>query len=168
MADPELSEKTTPNAGVNVDISPYVHAAAGMNEVEQNRYFQREAVAFVRKDPGRAARLYGQKFLNYFNYRNELATTAEASKWKDLTVLFTYGALLTLVVMRLFRARRMPLRRQEVFTLTLYVLNGIFAAVFFTRIRFRLPFDILLILVVAGFLGRLIERRGLSETRRTN
>jgi hypothetical protein len=37
------------------------------------------------------------------------------------------------------------------------VLNGAFAAIFFTRIRFRLPFDWLLICIAGIILAHLIQ-----------
>jgi hypothetical protein len=39
----------------------------------------------------------------------------------------------------------------------LYFGNAFMSAIFFTRVRFRIPFDFLLIFLAAVFVGRLIE-----------
>ena len=44
------------------------------------------------------AKLYSAKFLNYFNYRNELATKHEQNRIYDLIMLATYYPLLILSV----------------------------------------------------------------------
>lgn len=151
------SENTTPNAGVNVDISAYRARAGGMNEIEQNRFYTGEAVRYVLRNPVRSARLYARKFLNYFNYRNQLRISSESSTARDAIMLLTYGIVLLLAAVRLVLAARFPLSRYERFVFLLYLLNGAFAAIFFTRIRFRLPFDLLLISVSAIFLSRIVE-----------
>jgi hypothetical protein len=95
--------------------------------------------------------------LNYFNYRNKLLTKTEMSAFREFLALATYGSLLLLVMVRLSMARRLPLDSFERFALMLYVTNGAFAAIFFTRVRYRLPFDLLLQAVIAIFAGRLLE-----------
>ena len=89
--------------------------------------------------------------------------TAESPLWRDLVMLVTYGFLLLLTAARLALCRRFPLDEYERLALLLYVLNGAFAAVFFTRVRFRLPFDFLLISLCALFLAQLLERRAESR-----
>jgi len=148
------SEDTTPNAGVNVDITKYAKEASGLNEVARNRYYTAEALKYVKNNPGRAVRLYLFKFLNYFNYRNRLKTRSESSRLRELVMLLTYGPLFLAGLARVALARRLPLSRYERFALLLYGLNGAFSAVFFTRIRFRVPFDFLLISVCAVFFAR--------------
>ncbi|MBN1558597.1 MAG: glycosyltransferase family 39 protein [Lentisphaerae bacterium] len=145
-------ETTTPNGGTTVDISAYRARAEGLDEIERNRFYTRRALAWIRAHPRRALRLYALKFLNYFNFRNELYVRREGTAPRDLAMLLTYGLLLALTAARLAASRRRPLTRFERFALLLYVLNGAFAALFFTRIRFRLPFDYLLIGTAAGLM----------------
>jgi hypothetical protein len=147
---------TTANAGVNVDLSAYKPSDSSMNEAELNRYYTAHAFRFIKQHPGRVARLYLLKFLNYFNYRNQLYTKFEAGFTRDLVMLVTYGALLLCVVLRLVTARPPP-DRFEKFLIILYVLNGAFAAIFFTRIRFRVPFDLLLVVVAAPLLAKTLR-----------
>jgi hypothetical protein len=156
------SENTTPNAGPSADISRYLEASTGMTEVEKDRFFARQAVAFIRDNPAHAAKLYVLKFLNYFNYRNNLWVKAEQSRLRDWISLLTYGPLLALALVRLAQVRKTPLSRFELFALLLYVANGAFSAILFTRVRYRLPFDMLLIAVCAAFLGDRVTRAGAS------
>ena len=153
------SENTTLNSGNQVDISRYTPDARLPDEVEVDRYFRGKAIEFIREDPARAARLYVLKFVNYFNYRGELATKAESSGARWALILITYGPLLLIgLPLRAFLVRKIPLSRLELFSIVLYVLNGAFAAIFFTKIRFRMPFDYLLIAVVATLLGSAVSR----------
>ncbi|MFC1453318.1 hypothetical protein ACFLSJ_08255 [Verrucomicrobiota bacterium] len=145
------SANTTPNSGVNVNIAPY-EPVVPLDEAERSRHYARRAMEFVRAHPFHAARLYALKFLNYFNFRNRLYVRQESSGLRDAVMLLTYGGLLCLAVLRVVFHRRFPLSQYERFALALYVLNGAFAAVFFTRIRFRLPFDWLLVSVGAVWL----------------
>jgi 4-amino-4-deoxy-L-arabinose transferase-like glycosyltransferase len=144
------SEGTRPNAGTIVDISRYKEQAAGMGEADADAYYRDEALDWIRDNPGRAAGLYLQKVLNYFNFRNELVTQSEASPLRDLLVLLTYGPLLLILLARLALKRRFPLDPTEWLWIALYLLSALTTAVFFTRIRFRLPFDFLLILLAAA------------------
>lgn len=149
------SEFTRPNSGVAVDLSRYEAQVQGYNEVETSRAFQRFAVEWVKAHPVDAARLYVQKALNYYNYRAETVTEQPGSKWKDGLMFVTYYPLLLLVLFRLMLARRLPLSRMEGLLLGLYVVNGLLAALFFTRLRFRLPLDGLLMTLAIIALGRL-------------
>ena len=159
------SENTTPNAGVNVDITRYVAETHGMNEVEADRHFTRAALRFMRQHPARAATLYAGKFLNYFNYRNRLYVQSESSRARDLAALLTYGPLLLVAFGRILFRRRIPLTPFDRFALAFYLLNAAYAAIFFTRIRFRLPFDFLLICVCAGFLAKAARPAGAGNAR---
>jgi len=69
-----------------------------------------------------------------------------------------YGLLTSILVVRLALGRRDPLSSLEVLLLALYLGGGMAYAVYFTRIRFRLPFDWLLIVVDALFLARVLAR----------
>jgi hypothetical protein len=155
------SENTTPNAGVNADISRYTEEAnrLGLNEIERDNLYTERALEYVRSHPWQSLALYGQKFLNYFNFRNELATRSEASVARDLLMLVTFGPLLSLVLVRFCLWRRFKVSPLEAFFALLYVTSGLFCAVFFTRIRFRVPFDFLIIAIVAMFLHEVIRAR---------
>jgi 4-amino-4-deoxy-L-arabinose transferase-like glycosyltransferase len=148
------SENTTPNAGSGVDISFYRSTAREMSETERDSYYTGAAIDYVAKHGARSLCLYAGKFLNYFNYRNNLTTKSEEDPWKDRLMLLTYGLLLVLASARLAMVRKWRLTEYEKFAYLLYFLNGAFSALFFTRIRFRIPFDFLLITICAIFLAR--------------
>jgi hypothetical protein len=158
------SEHTTPSSGV-VDISKYEAEARHMTEVDRDRYFRKEALAFMREHPGRTARLYVLKFLNYFDYENRIRTEQETSRWRSILALVSYWPLLALgLVIPLLFYKKIPWRPFQGYFLLLYVLNGAFSAVFFTRVRFRIPFDVLLICSAVVFADRLLaDRKGKAE-----
>lgn len=149
------SPHTVPDAGTMVGIGDYREAANGMSELARDRYFRQEALAFILNHPAAAVRLYLLKVLNYFNYRNQLVTQVSGLSLANGVMLLTYGSLLLLGLVRLGLARRFPLTGFEWLLVSVYLLSALVTAVFFTRIRFRLPFDYALILLDAMFLERL-------------
>ncbi len=154
------SENTTPNAGVNVDLSEY---SSDLNEIQKDRHYRSSAIQYMRANPLHSMKLYCLKFLNYFNYRNKLFVASEGSQMRDIAMLITYGGLLLFSIIRLVLIKRIPLSRFELFAFCAYVMNGAFAAVFFTRIRFRLPFDWLLVCIAGIALSHLVH--AISESR---
>lgn len=159
------SEHSGSNSGVNVDLSSYQVQTKAMGEVEKDRFFRSSAIAWVQSHPGDAAGLYLRKWLNHFNFKNKLATASEAGGGKDLVMFCTYYSLCLLVILRWVSTRFTPFSRIELALLLIYVGNAFASAVFFTRIRFRLPFD-LLFLVPAAVLGALVL--GWWKSRRTH
>lgn len=153
----------TGGSGVNVDLSEYdrVIDDRGLDEVEADRYRRSTAVAWIADNPGRATTLYGQKLLNFFSFRNELATGGQRSLAVDAISAVSYYGLLALFALRLLAWRRIPLLRGEGLLSATYVVYAVASAVFFTRIRFRMPVDQLLMIVVAcGFARWVAIRRG--------
>jgi 4-amino-4-deoxy-L-arabinose transferase-like glycosyltransferase len=163
------SENTTPNAGTNVDISGYKAQAQGMDEIDRDRFFQAKAFEYIRSHPLDSLKLYFFKVLNYFNYRNELVTSGESSPAKDALVLLSYGPLLIVFLIRLALVKLVPPTSFELLLILLYFFGALTNALFFTRIRFRVPFDFALIMVVAINLARIIDlafsRSGMSAIR---
>jgi hypothetical protein len=149
------SARTTANSGViDADvISLCKRARADMNGIELDRALSLCATDWIRENPGSAAKLYAAKVVNYFNFRNELATKNASSSWSDWLLFATYYPLLSVAAVRLFVIRRFPLSNVEVLIYLLYLGNAFISAIYFTRIRFRIPFDFLLIAVVAGFIA---------------
>jgi hypothetical protein len=143
------SENTTPNAGVNVDVRRYLREAGPLGEVDRDALLRHRAFEWIEGHPLEAAGLYLAKVANYFNYRNELFVRSEGTSLADLGLAVSYGVLLALVLARLMVARRWPLSAFEVLLVSTYALSALATAVAFTRIRFRVPFDLLLILQAA-------------------
>ncbi len=155
------NENTRPNAGTNVDISKYINEAhqKGLNEIEEDRFYVSKAIEFIFNNKIYAAKLYLMKFFNYFNFRNELATKAQASLIKDIIMFLIYIPLLIIFLMRLITFRFIQGSKIEWYFVILYISFGMISAIFFTRIRFRIPLDFLLIGIATLFLYQIFERK---------
>ncbi len=147
-----------PNSGVNADVSAYTRVAAGMPEAERDRYYRRQALAWVQAHPGAAIRLYLRKVLNYFNFRNELFVRAESSTLRDAVQFLVYYPLLLAALARLLMRKRFPMTSAEGLLYLLYFGNALLSAVFFTRLRFRVPFDFLLAAMAGTFIARWLDK----------
>lgn len=157
---------SSPNAGVTEELTEYYFSGGrelGLDEVDRDNHFRAEVVDYLVENPFRAGGFYLLKVLNYFNFRNELRTEGESGALRDFVMLVTYGSLLLLMLTRLVLARRYPLSSFEQLATALYLASALASAVFFTRIRFRLPFDFLLIGTVACFLGQVLNERGATQ-----
>jgi hypothetical protein len=144
------SEKTRPNAGLNIDLSEYDAQVAQkkLSEIEADAFYSAEAKKWILNNPLRAGSLYFQKLLNYFNFRNELVTASAGSTARDALMFVTYYALLALVIAR-FIAQ--PSGRMEWLLLAGYFACALFTSLVTTRIRYRVPCDVLLFPIVAPF-----------------
>jgi hypothetical protein len=145
------SPNATPTTGVDADISEYVATVGrrGYDEVETDRYYRDEAIDWITANPGSAAVLYVGKLANFFNFRSNVVSDSQQSGLTDALGALTYYPLLLLFVLRLAMFRKMPLARGEGLLAISYLGYAVTAAVFFTRIRFRVPVDQLMIGVVA-------------------
>lgn len=154
--------ETIPYGGSgNVDRTKYQEEACKLNldEFDEDKYYQQVAMNWIKANPGRAFVLYLEKTANYFNVYNAYApgTTAEASPWKQVAMGASYVLLLGLLAWRLSEMKRFPLLPREKLFLIVYVLTAFTMAIFVTRIRYRLPYDYLIIAIVAMHLSRRIE-----------
>jgi hypothetical protein len=152
-------ENTIPYGGSgNVDRSHYTQEveAQGLDEFAADKYYQHAALTWIKEHPGHAFVLYLEKAANYFNVYNAYApgTTAEVSPWKQIVMAASYIVLLALLAWRLVESGRHPLDAREKFLLAIYVLTAFTMAIFVTRIRYRLPYDFLIIAIIAGHLQR--------------
>ena len=153
------SPLTGPNSGVNVDLSRYyglIPSGAPISEKSADDYYLRFALQWIISEPAAATRLYLLKTLNYFNFRNELATSGRGGGAVDVLLFATYYPLLALALARIAFRKKFPFTFTETLLYVLYFSNALIAAVFFTRIRFRLPFDALLVIMVSMYLGHLV------------
>ena len=143
--------------GPRPDTSRLCAAATdATKEVEYDRAYTHCALTWINENPRAAAELYALKLANYFNYRNLLVTREETAEWRDVVMLLTYYPLLLLALVRLSLVARMPLNRTEAVLYVLYFGNAFLSAIFFTRLRFRMPFDWLLLMIDSCFIGTLL------------
>lgn len=152
------SPNAQPNLGVNTDLSAYQDQNF-KDEIEENNYYKTKAIEYIKNNKLKSLKLYFFKFINYFNYKNDLATPFETSHFRSWVLLVTYGFILITAMFRLFYSNKIPLDQFDWFLVSLYLLNAALISVYFTRIRFRLPYDPLLIMMNAKFLATLILHR---------
>lgn len=155
------SEHVTPGSGRASDISNYTQRAAALHldEVAQNQYYTQEALGWIAAHPGKAATLYLGKVGNTFSFRNELATPGQDDTTKDLLSALTYYPLLTLALVRVLLVRRWSQHPVEKLLVGLVIANILLQALFFTRLRFRVPLDALTILLAATSFMHIVRWR---------
>lgn len=151
------SENTTPQSGVNADISHYMQRTEGMHEVERDAKLRSYALEWIQNNPLEAGQLYARKVLAHFSFRNVLYVASERSLLRDVVLFLSYYPLLLLAVCGLVTFKRFPLSRGVFGGYVLYFGNAFVSAVFFTRIRFRVPFDLILIFLAAAFLASITK-----------
>lgn len=153
------SENTSPSGDWRADISKYTEEAhhRQLNQIETDAFYKTKAIEWISEHKLKALKLYLLKFLNYFHYRNELATKSEASLAKDILMFVTYGPLLLLFVSRILFMKRFRISAFVALLIIAYISSGFFHAIFITRIRYRLPFDFLLIGVAAMFVQDILH-----------
>lgn len=153
------SENAAPNIGMSADISKYFKEVDRyrLDEVDADRYYRSKALEWISNNPGRTVSLYFQKFLNYFNFYNELATSEMEATWKNVVMFFTYYPLLLLMLIRIALFQKFPLTKIELTFIVIYFFSAFMNAFFLARIRYRLSFDFLMIGVAAAFLGQILR-----------
>jgi len=159
------SENVTPDTGSSANISRYTTIGHQLLEPQQNRYYTESAKMWVRNHPAQAARLYGAKLLHYFSFANRTEAndrstplSDEGQSWREIIMMLSYGPLLSLFLARLALSMKIPPSQEEICLIGLYLVNALFAAVFFTRIRFRLPMDWLMLVIDAGTIASIVSR----------
>ena len=116
-----------------------------MSEPEQNSYYLHKTLEFWSEQPGVAIKLYLTKLVDYFNFYDHLYVEQEFNLWRRVIMFITYYPLLLCLILRLIFSRRVPLSKTEKLLVAIYITSALFYAVFLPRIRFRLPFDAVLI-----------------------
>lgn len=152
------------NLAENLDNSVLMEAPLEPGEERPQASVMDYAVERLEQTFGSPMDYFG-RFINFFDFSNELAVDTEKSPIRDRIMFVTYYSLLLMVLVRLAFARQLPLSQAEWLVLILYVGTGLFHALVIPRIRYRLPFDFLLLLPIAklalySFLSR---RRRLSN-----
>ncbi len=128
-------------------------------EAEQNRYFMRRVLTFWKQQPAAALRLYLEKLVGYFNFRNDFYVASEFGFLQAAVMFLTYYPLLLCLLFRLLAVRHYPLTRLEILLASIYLASALFHALFLPRIRFRLPYDVILIIHIGLMLTRVAENR---------
>lgn len=155
------------NTSLNVRFPEYVYTElTGAGEIEASDIMTRAAIKEIVENPGKTARLYVGKFLHWFDFSNTLLTdkrveggaSSLAPSMRDMILLVTYSTIIALpLIAHILHARRYPFQRSELLFLALWVVSGLAYAIFFTRVRFRIPFDWLIITSNAMYLAAVFE-----------
>lgn len=124
------------------------------DEVERDRRFKELSLEWITENPSEAALLYVSKFLNYFAFYNRYVVEQDGGRQNIQA--FAYGLILLILAARLLLVSRFPLTRFEILVLVVYVASGLVQAVFYSKIRYRIPFDLMLLVINAMFLSRLL------------
>ena len=152
------SEHTTVNGGASVDISQYWDIPDSFNEAQKDSHYAARAIEYISHNKIRSLKMYFSKFLNYFSYGNDLNTREKSARLQDYVMIATYGPLIIIFLLRLLSSRIFPPTREEMFLILMFIGSGFFLAIYFTRIRFRLPYDYLIIAIVAIYLANLADK----------
>ncbi|MEJ2628280.1 MAG: glycosyltransferase family 39 protein [bacterium] len=149
---------TTPNLGTT-DISDMVEedVIANINQAEIDHYYRSKVFGFIKQDPLHYLGLYFRKFINYFNFRNNLSTDNIQERIKYIFIAVTWYPVLLLAIIGL-GIKEIRKNYVNFYLLLLFIFSGLFYAVFFTRIRFRLPFVPFLIIIAAQTLFYLYNK----------
>jgi len=155
------SPHATAGSGTNADISSYEAVAKQrqFGEVLLDRFYTEQALLWIKANPGHAAVLYAEKVANNFSYHDDLATSGQHSSAQDLVSALSFYPILALALLRVVLFRRFPLRPEEKLLLGTIVVNVLLLAVFFTRLRFRVPLDALTIILAASMVTQFLLRR---------
>ena len=148
----------TADSGVNADISATLDRvySMGLSENGRSQEMVREALHWIAANPGDALVLYLQKTLHYFVAYDAPATAGRGSQLLGLLAWTVWLALIVLVVIRWspWGRNRLPVLVAERVMLWVFLANALVMAVFFTRVRFRIPLDVFVL--VEASLGLLL------------
>ncbi len=163
------NENAGPDTGVMADIRHYRQEAAAItdNEVSKDAFFKAAAVEWIKENPLEAAQLYVGKWLSHWNFSNETKTLGAASIASQGVLFVSFYPLLAIAILRLLWWRKVPLTPSEGLLYFLIIVNAFVSAIFFTRVRFRLPFDGLLIALAAMAIGHWLQIRQIRSIEHT-
>ena len=142
------SKNAAPGSSVP-DVSEYTRSADGLDEIGRNEFFRTAAIDWIKANPTQAIVLYIRKFLQFFNFTEQYGTEGVGGVRVRAAVFFSYYPLLILMLVNLCITRWSRLSRHEIFLFLLYLGTAAAYAMFITRIRYRIPFDYIVIVLAA-------------------
>jgi 4-amino-4-deoxy-L-arabinose transferase-like glycosyltransferase len=140
-------------AGVDANINQYLARAPKHSEVGLDNSLRAQSLHWIRTHPGLAGTRYAERVADYFAPFDDLATAGQSSSAKNVLAAVTYLPLLFLFVVRLALWRRRRPGELEKLLIWLYLGFAFFEAIFLSRVRYRVPLDALLIVVVASMVA---------------
>lgn len=152
------SKNAAPGTSVT-DVSEYASNTDNLREIERDEYFRTAAIDWIKANPVDATLLYFRKLFQFFNFSEQYGTEGIGGVWVRTALFLSYYPLLILMVMNLFITRSWTLSRHEIFLFLLYLGAGAAYAIFITRIRYRIPFDYIVIVLAAIAVDKLTSAR---------
>jgi 4-amino-4-deoxy-L-arabinose transferase-like glycosyltransferase len=127
-------------------------------EVERDHAYYRKGLEHIKAAPGRFIILSIEKALNFWRLY-PVPMSRDPKHWEIIACILSYGVLLPFGLYWLIRnVRGSP----EVRLILLVFLSfTLFHALFISKVRLRLPLDMLLVISAAGGIGDLMKRFGL-------
>ncbi len=156
------SDHASIRAGVATNTSGYTAEAARQgitSEVALQSFYRTQALDWIRSQPAQAIQLYVGRVADYFAPYDTVATKSQQSRSEDELAIVSYLPLLILLLVRLLRWRSDHPESIERLLIWIYLLNAPVAALFVTRVRYRVPFDELLIIIAASTLVSVLAAR---------
>jgi hypothetical protein len=148
------SPGTTATSGVNVDLDEYDALADPLDEIGRDNLYREAALEWIRENPLAWLKLYVLKVLNHFNVWNTYATDDEIGFTESVVLALFFVPIFAVFLWRIVSLRRVPLFPAEGLLVLVYFAMALVSAIFFTRIRFRLPLDHQMIWVASAFVAK--------------
>jgi hypothetical protein len=155
------------DGGARTDISAVAAQTAGMSEAARNDFFKWSAIHWIESHPDRALYLFIARLLHWFAYQNYYAVPLESRTLDAFAagiMFITYYPLLFAAALATWLSEK-PVRRSAAIVWTVYLGAAFSYAIFYTRIRFRLPFDPFLIALAPAAIFSMAQRLGLNVAR---
>ena len=143
------NDSATGSSGVDVSIEGIRAQTARMGEVEADRFYRDAAFSWITDHPAKSFTLYLAKVINYFSPYNQPITLAEGASLQRFVAVVSFGTVILLVAIRALLRHRLPLQPAERLFISLFFVNSLVMAIFFTRTRFRQPLDSILLVEAA-------------------
>lgn len=151
-------EDARPTSYSDVDPLKYIPYYNELSEVEKNQECLKAGLKWINENKLKALKLYLGKLVNYFNYKVQLRTRSQESNIYNAAMALSYIPLLILFFIRLFFYFNNKPSTFEKLLISLYLSNAFLLSIFLIRIRLRLPFDFLLIGIVAIFIDNVLKK----------
>lgn len=149
---------TTPQSGVNVDLTQVVTLPEGITEAEVDTLLRDAALSWIAANPLDALWLYVQKLGYFFAASNTFASDVEASALEAVALSLAWFPVLMLAVLRLLSVRAFPLAPAERVAAWSVLWTAVGTALFFSRVRYRITVDPFVLLLAGMMVSHLLQR----------
>ncbi len=128
------------------DFMPGTPLWDSMNELQRDRELQKRTFAWIKNNPGSFLRLIPIKIYSFWHYSQNPQTPEVRKSLQDLGSIFSYLALLPFMIYGFFKSFKYIHFPDSLYPLSLLLLFLFTTIIFGGSLRFRMPFDIFLII----------------------